>query len=134
MNFRSFCKNRTRHDNSNKIKSGSVTPSNEFSIILGWNTNSEAPKSDNSFPQNFRHSMNTGIIVVTEIIIVIYRWRSIYSKKFSALKREKKTDRNVGQPLFGISRLLGNIPETLRSFAYQKYIVPSSVIGIPSGK
>ena len=53
MNFISFCKNRTRHDNSNKIKSGSVTPNNEFSIILGWNTNNEAPRRDNSFPGQF---------------------------------------------------------------------------------
>ena len=119
LNLKSFCRNRTKHDNSNKIKSGSVIPAREFSIILGWNTNSEAPKRDNSFPQNFLHRIKTGIIVVTEIIIVIYRCRSMYSKKFSELKKWKKTERKVGQPLF-VSGLSGIVPETLKSLAYQK--------------
>ena len=35
LNFKSFCKKRTRHDNPNKIKSGSESPVSEFSIILG---------------------------------------------------------------------------------------------------
>ena len=55
LNLKLFCKNRTRHINSNKIKSGSVRPKSEFSIILGWNTNNEAPRRDNSTPQNFLH-------------------------------------------------------------------------------
>ena len=55
LNLKLFCKKRTRHINDNKIKSGSERPESEFSIILGWNTNNEAPRRDNSFPQNRLH-------------------------------------------------------------------------------
>jgi hypothetical protein len=73
FNLKLFCKNRTRHVSSNKIKSGSVRPDNEFSTILGWNTNNKAPKSDNPFPQNFLHRIKMGMIVITEIVTVTYR-------------------------------------------------------------
>ena len=72
-----FAKKRMRHDNSNKIKSGSVIPKSEFSTIRGWNIKNTVPRRDNPFPQNFLHRIKTGIIVITEIIVVIYRWRSL---------------------------------------------------------
>jgi hypothetical protein len=50
------------------------------------------------------------------------------------LKKEKKIERKVGQPLFGILTLTGKLPEMLKSLAYQKIPPPSRVIGMPSGK
>ena len=56
------------------MESGSVRPDNEFSIMLGWNTNNEAPTRDNSLPHNFLHRIKIGIIVAIEISIVRHRW------------------------------------------------------------
>ena len=43
-------------------------------------------------------------------------------------------ERNVGQPLFGMLTLVGKLPETLKSLAYQNIPPASKVSGIPSGK
>ena len=50
------------------------------------------------------------------------------------LNKEKKTERKVGQPLFGTLTFTGKLPERLKSFAYQKIPPASKVSCIPSGK
>ena len=76
-------------------------PFKEFSIILGSIINKIIPINAYFFSKNFLRKKYSGIIVKTEIIIVVTLWILINSRKYSEFATEKIWLKINGQKLFG---------------------------------